>query len=156
MQRDARRIPARWDRMDAMSRTDALPRRVRSWAAATLAAAAVLTGTVACGGSEPTATVGAARGAEVYAQSCASCHGSDLRGTAMGPSHLSKVYEVGHHGDASFRRAIEQGSSQHHWCFGPMAAVPGLSEQDITSVIAYVRQEQQSRGIDEGTPRCGG
>lgn len=89
------------------------------------------------------------RGAEVYASSCASCHGSDLRGTDKGPSHLSIVYEPGHHNDDSFRSAIANGVPQHHWPFGDMDPVPGLSPTDVESVIAFVRSEQQRLGFEQ-------
>jgi mono/diheme cytochrome c family protein len=116
-----------------------------------LAALVVITAT-ACGSGGDTAGTGAAGGgdgAAVYAARCASCHGSDLGGTSKGPSHLSKVYEPSHHSDASFRRAITQGSPQHHWNFGDMPPVPGMSEADITAVIAYVRTQQQARGFKD-------
>lgn len=89
-----------------------------------------------------------ARGAEVYESSCASCHGADLRGTDEGPSHLSIVYEPGHHTDDSFRSAIANGAQQHHWTFGDMKPVEGLSETDIEDVIAFVRSEQQRQGFE--------
>lgn len=41
----------------------------------------------------------------LYQQHCAACRGSDLRGTAAGPSHLSIVYEPNHDGDAAFALA---------------------------------------------------
>ena len=72
-------------------------------------------GAAACGSDgEPTAAEASddpivALGAEVYQQSCASCHGPDLRGTDKGPSHLSIVYEPNHHSDDSFRSAIANG-----------------------------------------------
>jgi len=60
----------------------------------------------ACGGDGAGETAAApdlvARGEELYAQSCASCHGADLRGTDRGPSHLSEVYRPDHHADAAF------------------------------------------------------
>lgn len=87
-------------------------------------------------------------GAEVYASSCASCHGADLRGTDKGPSHLSIVYEPSHHGDASFRSAIANGSPQHHWDFGDMDPVDGLSDDDVEAVIAFVRTEQERLGFE--------
>lgn len=90
-------------------------------------------------------------GAAVYADRCSSCHGTDLRGTDKGPSHLSKVYEPGHHNDLSFRKAIATGSPAHHWSFGDMAPVPGLSEDEIVSVIAYVRSVQQREGFEPYT-----
>jgi mono/diheme cytochrome c family protein len=117
----------------------------------TLAAVAVAAG---CGGSGSTSSAGGAggvggSGAEVYAAKCASCHGADLEGTAKGPSHLSKVYEPSHHSDAAFRRAIAQGSPAHHWNFGAMPPVQGMSEADVTAVIAFIRQQQQARGFHD-------
>lgn len=148
-------------------------RSARRWGALALAAATVVG--AACGSSSSssasssstsgeassttvptggTVTAGAARGKQLYEASCASCHGQDLRGTDKGPSHLSQYYEESHHSDASFKRAIAQGSPEHHWCFGDMKPVPGLSEQDVNDIIAYVRKEQRERGTDEGTARC--
>ena len=107
---------------------------------------------VACGSDEPKSSTSASadvvRGAEVYASSCASCHGADLRGTDKGPSHLSIVYEPSHHGDASFRGAIANGSPQHHWDFGDMEPVEGLSDDDVEAVIAFVRAEQERLGFE--------
>lgn len=87
-------------------------------------------------------------GATVYAGSCAECHGSDLRGTDQGPSHLSTFYEPNHHGDDAFRSAIANGAPQHHWTFGPMAPVSGLSAAETDAVIAYVRAQQQEQGFE--------
>ncbi len=88
------------------------------------------------------------RGAEVYATSCASCHGADLRGTDKGPSHLSIVYEPNHHNDDSFRSAIANGAPQHHWPFGDMARIEGLSDADVEAVIAFIRAEQERQGFE--------
>ena len=71
-----------------------------------------------------------------------------MRGTDDGPSHLSIVYEPNHHGDDSFRSAIANGAPQHHWAFGDMEPVEGLSDADIEAVIDYVRAEQQRQGFD--------
>lgn len=102
--------------------------------------------------SSPAASDGRA-GAELYAQSCASCHGSDLRGTDLGPPHLSQVYAPDHHPDESFRAAITQGSRAHHWEFGDMAPVGGLTDEEIDLVIAYVRQQQELHGLEPYPPR---
>jgi mono/diheme cytochrome c family protein len=90
---------------------------------------------------------GVDRGAAVYAAKCAECHGANLEGTRRGPSHLSIVYEPGHHNDLSFRQAIKNGAAQHHFRFGPMPPVSGLTDEDITAVIAFIRAEQESRGF---------
>ena len=112
---------------------------------------AMAVGAAACGNdSEPAAVDGSlvGRGAEVYAESCASCHGADLRGTDKGPSHLSIVYEPNHHTDDSFRNAIANGAPQHHWSFGDMEPVEGLSDDDVEAVIAFVRAEQERQGFE--------
>lgn len=112
-------------------------------------------GVAACSGSAVSDQQGSAGsddqielGATLYATSCASCHGSDLGGTDQGPSHLSIVYEPNHHSDEAFRSAIANGAAQHHWTFGPMPAVPGLAEDEVAAVIAYVRAQQQEQGFD--------
>ena len=117
------------------------------------AVAALSMGVAACG-SDDTAPTNAAgsqveRGAEVYAESCASCHGADLRGTDKGPSHLSIVYEPNHHTDDSFRSAIANGAPQHHSNFGDMEPVEGLSDDDVEAVIAFVRAEQERQGFEQ-------
>jgi mono/diheme cytochrome c family protein len=93
------------------------------------------------------------RGALLYRQSCASCHGTDLRGTAEGPSHLSQVYEPSHHSDDSFRAAITQGTRAHHWNFGDMAPVRGLDDDEVDAIIAYVRAQQEAQGFEPYPPR---
>lgn len=105
--------------------------------------------------ASPSAASGAAgppSGAKIYAAKCASCHGSDLRGTRMGPSHLSQVYEPGHHSDESFRAAIAKGAEAHHWSFGDMPPIPGMTPDEVTAVIAYVREVQRREGF-EPSPR---
>lgn len=99
-------------------------------------------------GSRDQSQIDSAAGKQLYQANCASCHGSDLRGTDKGPSHLSKVYEPGHHSDDGFRFAIKNGARQHHWNFGDMPAIPGLSDDEIDSIIAYVRAQQQEQGLE--------
>jgi len=108
----------------------------------------------ACGddSSDTTAAPGS-QGAALYEQSCALCHGTDLRGTAIGPSHLSEVYEPGHHPDAAFRAAIELGVAAHHWSFGDMPPVRGLDDDEIDAIIAYVREQQEAHGFEPYPPR---
>jgi mono/diheme cytochrome c family protein len=91
-------------------------------------------------------------GQVLYGENCASCHGTDLRGTDKGPSHLSKVYEPGHHSDASFVNAIRNGSPEHHWDFGDMEPVEGLSDDDIEAIITFVRQKQEEEGFEPYPP----
>ncbi len=93
-----------------------------------------------------------AAGAELYAANCAECHGSDLRGTERGPSHLSIIYEPAHHADGAFLFAIQRGSRAHHWPFGDMPPVEGLNEDNIEAVVAFVRERQRVEGFEAYPP----
>ena len=93
-----------------------------------------------------------AEGDVLYQANCASCHGADLRGTALGPSHLSVVYQPGHHGDAAFALAAINGVRAHHWGFGDMAPIPGLSQEDLDRIIAHVRETQRIEGFEPYPP----
>ncbi len=89
------------------------------------------------------------QGADLYAATCAECHGADLRGTDEGPSFLSPVYNPNHHSDDNFRLAVQIGARQHHWRFGNMPPVEGLSEADVEAIIAFVREQQAIRGFED-------
>lgn len=89
-----------------------------------------------------------ATGAELYAANCAECHGIDLRGTDRGPSHLSIVYEPNHHSDAVFLLAVRNGVRAHHWDFGPMLPVEGLSDEEVSAIVAYIRDVQAEQGFE--------
>ncbi|MCC5953846.1 MAG: cytochrome c [Acidimicrobiia bacterium] len=91
-------------------------------------------------------------GADLYAQTCASCHGDDLRGTDQGPSHLSQVYAPDHHPDATFRMAIRQGTPAHHWDFGDMPPIEGLNDDEVELLIAYIREQQEIHGFEPYPP----
>lgn len=93
-----------------------------------------------------------AEGDILYQANCASCHGADLRGTDLGPSHLSVVYEPGHHGDGAFALAAINGVRGHHWEFGDMAPIPGLSQEDMERIIAFVRETQRIDGFEPYPP----
>ncbi len=93
-----------------------------------------------------------AAGAPVYQASCAVCHGTDLRGTDIGPSHLSVVYEPNHHGGTAFVLAAQNGVSAHHWSFGDMPPVPGLTDEDLEAIVAYVRENQRINGFEPYPP----
>jgi mono/diheme cytochrome c family protein len=120
---------------------------------AIVATATLVAGCGDDGGSDAAVDPLPSRGATLYEASCAECHGSDLRGTDRGPSHLSIVYEPGHHPDASFRGAIEQGVRAHHWNFGDMAPVSGLDDDEIDLIIAFVRDQQAEHGFEPYPPR---
>lgn len=88
-----------------------------------------------------------AKGKVLYNQNCASCHGADLKGSDKGPPFLNRIYEPSHHADLAFQMAVKNGSRAHHWQFGDMQPVPGLSPDDVAHVTTYVRSEQRKVGI---------
>lgn len=115
----------------------------------TLVALSVLLATACGDDSDPVAApANDLDGAALYGANCASCHGADLRGTSQGPSHLSIVYEPNHHGDEAFRSAIRNGAVQHHWDFGEMPPVEGLTDDEVDAIIAFVRAEQEEQGFE--------
>lgn len=120
--------------------------------AAVLLGAAALLGAGCGDDGGDTDTSSGADGADLYRQTCAACHGEDLRGTNRGPSHLSEVYEPGHHPDESFRAAITQGSPAHHWDFGDMPPIEGLDDDETDAIIAYVREQQEAEGFEPYPP----
>jgi mono/diheme cytochrome c family protein len=119
----------------------------------TLSAASLLLAFVgvACSsssGSEGATPFTGTTGAELYAQACATCHGADLRGTNQGPPFLDRTYEPGHHPDAAFMTAAMAGARSHHWDFGNMPRVEGITEEQVTAIVGYVREQQRANGID--------
>ena len=132
-------------------RKDAAGKASFSWLVGALAVTVTALGVAACGSDDDEPAQDSA-GAVLYASNCASCHGSDLRGTDRGPSHLSVVYEPSHHGDEAFRSAVENGSRQHHWTFGDMQPVDGLSSDDVDEIVKYVRAVQEAEGFEPYPP----
>jgi mono/diheme cytochrome c family protein len=47
---------------------------------------------------------------------------------------------------------VTQGSAAHHWDFGDMPPVEGLSDEEIDLIIAYVREQQETHGLDPYPP----
>ncbi len=96
----------------------------------------------------PGSTPDPVRGAVLFATNCAACHGRDAMGTDRGPPLIHRIYEPSHHDDFSFYRAVSNGSRQHHWQFGDMPPVPGVSFADTGHIVAWVRQQQRKAGIE--------
>lgn len=128
---------------------------------------AALLAIAACGGDTPPPTSSALQaasqapssgsglsemaraGESVFNANCSLCHGMGAVGTKQGPPLLDRVYHPGHHPDASFRNAVRNGVPSHHWEFGDMAPVPGVSADEIEEVICYVRETQRANGLFE-------
>ena len=87
-------------------------------------------------------------GLETYEANCAVCHGKNAAGqSGLGPPLVHAIYEPNHHGDESFQRAVALGTPAHHWGFGNMPPVEGLSRSDVDKIVAYVRELQRANGI---------
>ena len=82
-----------------------------------------------------------------YEARCASCHGKTARGSDRGPTFISRIYHPGHHGDAAFLIAPRQGARAHHWRFGDMPRIPGVSDAVLQSILRYVRAVQRANGV---------
>lgn len=86
----------------------------------------------ACGGADertgvPEGPFDGVSGAELYAQACATCHGEDLQGTDQGPPFLDPIYEPGHYADQAFVLSAMAGARAHHWDFGNMPPIEGIT-----------------------------
>ena len=66
----------------------------------------------------------------------------------VAPPLVHKIYEPSHHGDESFQRAVAIGVRAHHWKFGTMPAIEGLTRADVKVITAYVRELQRHNGIN--------
>ena len=131
----------------------------REWAkkrnVAYAGAAALVGGLVlitACGGGgedRPASTpFNGLDGRVLYGQACASCHGADLQGTEQGPTFIDSIYRSGHHADSAFPLAVRRGVRSHHWGFGNMPPIDGLTHEQVEAIVQYVREQQRQAGID--------
>ena len=96
---------------------------------------------------EPQLTADLGVGKTNYEARCAQCHGKTARGSDRGPTFISRIYHPGHHGDAAFLIAPRQGVRAHHWRFGDMPPVPGVSDAELQSILRYVRAVQRANGV---------
>ena len=80
---------------------------------------------------------------------CTSCHGTNAAGReGVAPPLVHIIYESNHHGDESVQRAVAMGVQAHHWSFGNMPAVEGLTRGDVKMIIKYIRELQRENGIN--------
>lgn len=82
-----------------------------------------------------------------YEAYCAECHGKNAAGSDKGPTFIHRVYHPGHHGDAAFMIAPKQGARAHHWKFGDMKPVEGVTDAQLESILEYVRALQKANGL---------
>ena len=88
-----------------------------------------------------------AKGEAAFNRYCASCHGKAAAGTDHGPSFINRIYEPNHHGDASFFLAPRRGVRAHHWNFGDMPRIEGVSDSELKQIVGYIRWLQRQAGI---------
>ncbi|MCI4661793.1 MAG: cytochrome c [Neomegalonema sp.] len=87
-------------------------------------------------------------GKQHFDTNCQICHGANAQGRdGFGPPLIHKIYEPSHHGDMSFYRAAALGVRAHHWRFGNMPAVEGVTQEQVSAIIAYIRELQRANGI---------
>lgn len=87
------------------------------------------------------------KGDDKFHSFCAPCHGPQGVGTDHGPPLVHKIYEPSHHADMAFQRAAAQGVRAHHWKFGNMPKIDGVTSEDVTEIIGYIRWLQKQAGI---------
>ncbi len=96
----------------------------------------------------PSLSGAAAEGEAVFNENCASCHGTNAAGQeGIAPPLIHRIYEPSHHADGSFLLAVKQGVRAHHWPFGNMPPIEGLTEGQVARIVAYIRTLQAANGI---------
>jgi len=97
----------------------------------------------------PEFTGEAVLGQLAYVAKCAACHGDNAVGqVGVAPPLVHKIYEPSHHGDMAFVMAAKNGVRAHHWKFGNMPPVEGITDAEVGTIIAYVRVLQRANGIN--------
>ncbi len=88
-------------------------------------------------------------GKRAFEAKCAACHGANAAGqNGIAPPLVHKIYEPSHHSDEAFQIAAQRGVRAHHWKFGNMPPVPGLTRADVQYIATYVRELQRENGIN--------
>lgn len=88
-------------------------------------------------------------GEAAFTENCATCHGTNAAGQdGIAPPLVHIIYEPSHHGDQAFYLAAKNGVRGHHWPFGNMPPVEGITDQDIAHITFYVRELQRANGIN--------
>ncbi|WP_237754564.1 MULTISPECIES: c-type cytochrome [unclassified Leisingera] len=88
-------------------------------------------------------------GKRIFDAKCASCHGESAAGQeGVAPPLVHQIYEPSHHSDTAFLLASKNGVRAHHWRFGNMPPVPGMTDGEVGLVTRYVRELQRANGIN--------
>ena len=105
----------------------------------------------ACGGSaEPTyAPEDVAQGGEIFASTCTACHGPDAKGLPNLGKDLTTSEYVGDSDDATLLTLLKEGRPSGHELnttgvdMPPKGGNPSLSDDDLTTIVAYIRSIQE-------------
>ncbi len=89
----------------------------------------------------------AAEGQNLFNENCITCHGENASGTNNGPPLIHKIYRPGHHADGAFLNAALKGVRAHHWSFGNMPPVDGISQPEALKIVRFLREVQRANGI---------
>ncbi|MCP3055575.1 c-type cytochrome [Aurantimonas marianensis] len=96
----------------------------------------------------PELTAEESRGETLFNANCATCHGANAAGrSGKAPPLVHNIYEPNHHADAAFQLAVQNGVRDHHWGFGNMPPIEGVSPKNVSQIAAYVRALQRANGI---------
>lgn len=95
----------------------------------------------------PELSLTALNGEIAFNKNCAACHGKNAAGTDQGPPLIHKFYKPSRHADFSFVIAAKNGVRSHHWRFGSMPPVEGITDEEIQSIIKFIREIQVANGI---------
>ncbi|SPH25002.1 hypothetical protein DEA8626_04036 [Defluviimonas aquaemixtae] len=85
--------------------------------------------------------------AALFAENCATCHGLNAAGSENGPPLVHRIYEPNHHDDIAFLVAAKNGVRAHHWPFGNVPPVEGVTDEGAAQFVAYVRTLQRANSI---------
>lgn len=98
--------------------------------------------------SLPDLSAEAGRGQGYFGAVCAACHGPNAGGLdGKGPPLVHRLYVPGHHSDQAIVMAARRGVQSHHWRFGNMPVITGLTDGDLREIIAFLREVQRANGI---------
>lgn len=87
-------------------------------------------------------------GERAFEAKCAECHGANAAGqNGVAPPLVHQIYEPSHHSDMAFVLAAKNGVRAHHWNFGNMPPVEGLTNGDVEMIARYIRELQKENGV---------
>ena len=87
-------------------------------------------------------------GKRIFEAKCSVCHGENAAGQkGIAPPLVHRTYEPSHHSDMAFVGAARNGVRAHHWDFGNMPPVEGVTDGEVKLVVSYIRELQRANGI---------